>query len=274
MSSADTSRSGTSEPMATGYDLLVLSPHLDDGVLSVAGLMHSARARGERVLVATVFTADEPPQPPSRLARELHERFGLDHDVQVERRREDLAACASLGVDALHLDLTDALYRTDDATGKAFYGDLGSLFAPPRTADTESLVARLQSRFAELPPAARVLAPLGIGGHVDHRLVCAAADRFFGDRPGTELVHYEDYPYVQRLGALRLVVKPRRAWERIVVPLAEVDVLARIDAVAEYTSQVGPLFGDPGRMASRIRRYARRVGGERLWRRRVRRRGP
>lgn len=254
------------------YDLLVLSPHLDDGVLSVGGLMHRARARGERVLVATVFTADEPAEPPSQLARELHSRFGLERDVQVERRREDLAACAALGVEALHLAQVDALYRTDDTSGRAFYRDLGALFAPPRAADARHLVPRLESLFAELPAARQVLAPLGIGGHVDHRLVRKAADRVFGGDTETELLHFEDYPYVQKMGALRLVLKPRRAWERVTVPLEEADLEARIEAVTAYTSQVEPLFGDPGRMARRVRRYARRAGGERLWRRRIGRR--
>lgn len=248
-------------------DLLVLSPHLDDGVVSAGGLIHRARARGERVLLVTVFTADEPNDLPSKLARDLHRWFGIGRSVLEERRREDLAACAILGVEARHLDLPDAVYRTDDSTGRAFYRDLGSLFAQPRSADTRQILPLLENHFSELPVAGRTLAPLGIGGHVDHRLVRAAAERAFG-AGDTELLFYEDFPYVRKMGALRLVLKPRREWRRVVISLSEEDLAARIEATAAYASQIDPLFGSPLKMAKRTRRYARRAGGERLWQKR------
>ncbi|KAB2956573.1 MAG: PIG-L family deacetylase, partial [Thermoanaerobaculia bacterium] len=55
-------------------DLLVLSPHLDDAVLSCGGRIADEVARGRDVLVVTVFTADEPAEPPSRLAADLRRR--------------------------------------------------------------------------------------------------------------------------------------------------------------------------------------------------------
>jgi LmbE family N-acetylglucosaminyl deacetylase len=63
----------------TGDDrVLILSPHLDDAVLSAGGLMDRAVKDGAHVVAATIFTGDADLQgEPSPLVRELHEWWGL-----------------------------------------------------------------------------------------------------------------------------------------------------------------------------------------------------
>ena len=113
------------------------------------------------------------------------------------RRREDLAACRVLAAQAIHWELQEAIHRLDPGSREALYPSLERLFgavAPPE----EGLVAALAARLAELaelagePGSTRIVAPLGVGGHVDHRIVRAAAERAFG----ASLLYYEEFPYI------------------------------------------------------------------------------
>src|SRR5690606_5209303 len=99
--------------------ILVVSPHLDDAVLSIGGSMWTWSRAGHRVLVATVFTADEPVEPPSAVAEHLHRLWG-GAGAMARRRAEDRAAAERLGIEVVHLELEDALHRLDHA-GRALY---------------------------------------------------------------------------------------------------------------------------------------------------------
>jgi LmbE family N-acetylglucosaminyl deacetylase len=109
-----------------------------------------------------------------------------------------------------------------------------------------------------------VVAPLGVGGHVDHRLLRAAAERAFGGR----LEYFEEFPYVVwKWFAVARARGGGRRWSAESTPLAAEDVAARIEAIGCYASQIRPMFRDAERMAVQVRRHVRRAGGERTWRR-------
>jgi len=245
------------------YDRIYLSPHLDDAVLSCGGQIAHATAAGERVLVVTLFAGDEPSVLPSVFASRLHEHFDLPAGaVMASRRREDIEACRSLGAVSAHWPFHESIYRRD-RTGRALYASFRSLFGRLETGE-ETLIRALGDRLAELAPGASVVAPLGVGLHVDHQLVRAAAEACFG----TGIAYYEDYPYVDRWGALSKVLQPRRAWVPEVLRLDRTDVERKCLAIARYASQVGTLFRSRDQLERRIRRFARKRGGERRWRRR------
>jgi LmbE family N-acetylglucosaminyl deacetylase len=242
-----------------GAGLLCLSPHLDDAVLSCGGQLHRRAAAGESVLVVTVFSGDEGEAPSSRAAARLESAWGLATGVIAARRAEDEAACRALGVGWRHLPFLDALYRRHPETGRALYPSIRSLFRGPREEDTW-LVGRIAAALAELPAAAEVLAPLGVGGHADHLLTRQAAAAAWGGR----CAFYEEFPYGERRAAVRRAVGRGLAPE--VVLLGEADIAARCRAVAAYRSQVPPLFGDREGLERRIRRQVAALGGERVWR--------
>lgn len=247
----------------TELDALYLSPHLDDAALSCGGAIARRARRGDRVLVLTVFAGDEPEEPPSPFAANLARWWGLaPGTVMRARRAEDRAAAEVMGAETAHWQELEAPYRRD-AEGRLLYTTLGSLF---RTVDPaeEPRIEMLRARFAALPPARQVIAPLGVGGHVDHQLVRRAATACWGE----DLAHYEEFPYAawKRLAVWR-ATRPRREWRAEIVPLDAEDLATRCRAIARYRSQLEPMFGGEERMERRVRRYARRVGGERLWRR-------
>ncbi|MDB5537940.1 MAG: hypothetical protein JWQ65_2815, partial [Devosia sp.] len=149
--------------------ILVVSPHLDDGVLSVGGLIEKAAANGADVIVATAFTADTPPgMAISPLAIELHALWNLGSNPFEHRRNEDIAAVGALGARTLHGPLLDALYRTD-RDGNFLYPTRQSIFSQPPEHDDvgEALSHLLDQWIADLSPDL-VLTPLGVGRHADH----------------------------------------------------------------------------------------------------------
>lgn len=239
------------------YDLLVLSPHLDDAVLSIGGSLHQWVQEGLRVLVATQFAGDAPPKV-SPFALELHGLWGFKSPTEVmpARRREDLAALGFLGVSARHGDLQDAVYRRS-ADGGWSHPDLAAL----RRSETDDPMFRpLLEQLDALPMADRVLAPLGAGAHIDHQLVHRAAQRLFAGR----LCFYEDFPYAERLKARLLAVAGRR-FSKQRNRLSDAAVEVKIEACSFYGSQ---LIGDlaDGGLAQAQRRFVEARGGEVLWR--------
>lgn len=239
-------------------DVVVLSPHPDDAVLSCGGAIAERVAQGGRVLVVTVFTADPVP-PLSELAVSIHRDMGLDSVSNEARREEDRRAVARLGAELVQWDLPDALYRRAAAGGDAHYPSLRELFGPVYPPDWDTTNAVLE-RIRALPPHAEVWGPASIGGHVDHRLVRQALDV-----SGREVVSwYEDFPYARKWGA-RLKVLPWWRRRSRIVPLSAASFEAKCEAILAYASQVGPLFGDASGMRSRVRASARRCGGERQW---------
>lgn len=245
------------------YELVVLSPHLDDAALSCGGTIHRTTRQGGRALVVTPF-AGHVPEAPSRFAREVEALWQLDAGVTTARRAEDEQAMAILGAEALRWDLIDGMYRTtpDDA---ALYPSFRALRAEVR--DDDRLLRELTAKVRELPSAKRVLAPLAIGGHVDHQLTRRAAEAVFDRAP--ELRFYEDYPYARSRFALRRALRRRRRWIAESEELDEVDVEARCAAVLAYPSQLRGLFDDERDLRRQLRRFIARRGGERLWRKRA-----
>lgn len=167
---------------------LFLSPHLDDAILSCAGRIQRHVARGERVVLLTVFSHADPEDAADWAAR----------------RREDQAAAARLGAEPRWLGLPDAPFR-DPAYAGFDFDVLSGPHAPGDAAWRERVAARLRQEVQALRPTA-VHAPLGVGDHVDHRLVFEAA---VGLHP--TLRYYEDHPYAlvphavrRRLDALGL----------------------------------------------------------------------
>lgn len=243
--------------MRSSYNAIYLSPHFDDAVLSCGGQIAARTRAGEAVLVVTL-AAGVPEGPLSGLARGLH--TGWDRaDLFATRREEDCRACGLLGAEWLHIPVPDGLYRRHPGTGEPFYPTLRHLFGTVHPSDTagHDWMAALQ----ELPPAGRVVAPLGVGGHADHRLVRHAAAAVFGQA----LWYYEDFPYSKRLGAVQRLTWPPWRWRSSTIRLAPGDLGARCEASAVYASQIETLAGGSGAFTRKIERYVRRVGGERIW---------
>lgn len=143
--------------------LVVISPHLDDAALSLGALIADRVRAGERVEVWTTFTRAP---SPGTVPRQLR-RFA-DYTA---RTAEDDQALDLLGAGRRRFDLPERVWRMPRAPG------LGAAFRTPADRAGFDQLDRLDEIAAEAlaHPGVRVLAPLGIGHHVDHVEVAVAA---------------------------------------------------------------------------------------------------
>lgn len=153
-------------------DVLYVSPHADDVAFSAAGQIARDRAAGLRVAVMTLFEAND----------------GMAEFAGAARKDEDAHFARIAGVEMVQAGFADAIVR------KASYRWTPMIFAPVGDAEAPlvaSIRAALQ-RFVYARGCTRVVAPLGVGGHVDHQVAHLAARDLYG----ADVSFYEDTPYV------------------------------------------------------------------------------
>jgi LmbE family N-acetylglucosaminyl deacetylase len=187
-------------------------------------------------------------------------------EVMAERRLEDERFAAFAEVSMVWLDLPDAVFR-------GYEGD-DQLLGTPRAND-EPPVDLLRREIARLEPQ-RVYLPLGIGGHVDHRLTRDAGLALLADArrwvmPGPDyvgrIVLYEDFPYAWWEDFGRLEDLPAGSLAKLpsgvslAAEFADISdqVERKIRAIALYESQIERLFDGRTAMAGAVRAYAARV---------------
>jgi LmbE family N-acetylglucosaminyl deacetylase len=242
---------------------LFISPHLDDVALSCGGFAHQLARSGERVVVATICTADTPHERElSEAANHVHQEWALGDDNPYRfRREEDFEACARLGADTVHLDLHDAVYRHAPDGSPLYIRDF--IGGQVREFDWRTHYFKIIVRLRPLVRGAtRVFCPLALGGHVDHVLVRRAVESL-----GVRVTYYEDYPYTQRIEKGEMIGDESvfQYLQGEVTALTDEDIQARIESIACYRSQMFALFGDAKAMPKHVREHIVSIGGERFW---------
>lgn len=152
--------------------VIFLSPHLDDVVLSCSALLRILRRKGISIRVVNVF---------DQSSLEFKEHY-------TKRHLEDRKALEFLGVESTSLGFLDAPFR------KIFLLRKKRLLFGSAQEDSETLeclIQKLNGVFEKYQPNV-VIAPMGVGWHLDHLLVHEAAMRSF---PNERLRFYEDSPY-------------------------------------------------------------------------------
>lgn len=277
-------------------DLIVLSPHLDDAVFSVGGLISRTTSEGGDVQVVTFFTGAPDPGTAGRL------RAFSDYGVRLQ---EDSEALAALRASPHWLDYQERIFREPRLRGFL------SVFTTPESVDGFLDLDTMRPTIAgllETYPRATILAPLGAGNHIDHAEVFVAAMlamldgeafdrfRFYEDAYalGTKvrMAHYvtrqtmwgrrgaPDHASLRIFLMLRVVALARRGppiwsflpeegrllgWTCEPLPLGGHE-RAKAEAVAAYASQVKVMGG--ARAVEKVMRRGHRFwgGAEPLWR--------
>jgi len=240
------------ESIEQGVPLVVLAPHLDDAALSCGALITYAASRTS-VTVVTFFT--EAGQAPYTLSarRYLHQVGARNAKTLYQQRRdEDRAALEPLGITCVHVGLTEALFRRRPTAGARsrlarLLPELGHIYPVYRIyitsgriaaddVDTLREVCDVIKQTAGSGPSL-VLAPLGVGGHVDHILVRTAAES-----STTNVAYYSDFPYNQRDFVHDAFLDRNSLVETIWSGPAAI----KSELIRTYGSQMQSLFGGEG----------------------------
>ena len=229
-----------------GMPVVVLAAHLGDAALSCGGLLTYALSRTP-VTVVTFFT-EGGRGPYARPARRYLRRVGTrDADMVYRwRRDEDRAALEPLGIRCVHAGLTEALFRRRPAnlsrskithvypfyrahvtSGRIVAADAGML------REVREVIHRVAGSGVNL-----VLAPLGVGGHVDRILVRTAAQS-----SGGPIAYYRDVPGSRRDPAAEAFVHRHDLVETGCPEPAEAE--AKAELIRTYGSLTGQRLRGP-----------------------------
>lgn len=220
-----------------GRKVVVVSPHLDDGILSLGAAISCAARKGADVTVLTVLAGDPTSTAPAG-PWDSRAGFRTAGEAARARREEDAHACKLVGARAVWLPYSDHQY----ARG----GD---------EADVRAAVLDAVGDADVILPGFPLL-------HEDHRWLRDVLESVV---PAERVAVYTEQPYAaswtERPG-LGPASDPgrypqERAWQHLRAGLP--DQLRKLRACLAYGSQL-PLLGD-GVLAS-ILRYELRVGGE------------
>ncbi len=164
--------------------ITVLSPHRDDAVFSLGGWMRLWTQAGIPVRVLNFFT------------RSGYAPWLADGgDVSERRAYEDRQALRAVSphVMARGFDLFDAPLRLKWPV-RAVMGQSAEIL-------DERDVEHVRGLLRRIARSSVVIAPLGLGGHIDHLTVRQAA---LASIPGWKLAFYEDLPYATWTGRERV----------------------------------------------------------------------
>jgi LmbE family N-acetylglucosaminyl deacetylase len=160
----------------------LLSPHCDDAALSV-GAWLGMREIVNPITIITLFSE-------STFAVGVR---GGRRRVSAIRKSEDRAFARSVNADIIFLGFPDAPLRPQ------FRKVPPETVFDPATVIDHVLAGHIANRiqgFIHQNPRPLVIAPIGIGSHIDHRTTCAVARLL-----DSQVAFYADQPYALRSGS-------------------------------------------------------------------------
>jgi LmbE family N-acetylglucosaminyl deacetylase len=155
--------------------ICIVSPHIDDAILSCGILMQRCKALGDEVLSLNIFTA------------------GTNAE---NRQKEERLAAEKIGAQPFFLDELDAPDRNPlyQSTIKLFFGPFEDI--------PEHYIAKIEKIVSDFFSTHKIdiaYFPLAAGTHIDHRIAYTVGRRI----RNTPVKFYEDRPYVLWQGILQ-----------------------------------------------------------------------
>lgn len=197
--------------------ILVISPHLDDAVLSLGGSMHRWASSGREVHCLTVLAGRPHPRPASWWDATCG--FATADEATRTRRQEDACAAQAIGSTVEWLD------HADESYGDPF----------PRPGEV------LPALRAAWSSAEVILVPGWPRANPDHAALGALlVDELRGDE---RVVRYAEQPYRTVERGVAGAGRPPTADAWTAVALRPVDLVAKWRAVGRYRSQLPPMRG-------------------------------
>lgn len=173
--------------------IAILSPHLDDAILSLTDHILLWQKKGMDITIITVFTIFSANTLSTDTSNYIHKSgFKSIKKFGSARKKEDADAMKFIGLSNkyIHLDFIDGGFR--EKNSKPVYKSYAALFSG-KVKDDDSYLERLDVTLRKLlNEFSIVIAPLGIGNHADHIIVKNSAEKACGKK---SLLFYAEYPY-------------------------------------------------------------------------------
>lgn len=194
--------------------ILIISPHLDDSVFSLGGLIYLLKEYVE-ITIINVFS---------------NSNYCYDKEIDAEtvtkiRKEEDQLALFELGINKIvNLDFKEALLRGHSRK---------DIFLDREGLDETDLIKQIS--FSLKPFAdndTHVIAPSAFGSHIDH-LLCREATK---NMPN--VLFYEDLPYANRNVRNDSTLDFLKKYQKTKISLGDTSIEKHLKACLIYKSQI------------------------------------
>lgn len=221
-------------------NIVVISPHLDDAILSLGSHLLSL-AKKDSITVLTIFTSFSSAVIPG-YSKEVIAAAGFTSSEEYGKQRqlEDSQAFQALDINYHHLGFVDGGFRSKK--GKALYPTPDTLFSPKYSPQDKGLIESISEKLDPfLQNCEVVMYPLGIGNHVDHVLSRIAIEHIRTKHYKAEYWQYFDVPYslrVKDIAPLLPTLIAKCFLQQSSIKLS----LEKNQFVSNYSSQIPLLF--------------------------------
>ncbi len=242
--------------------ILIISPHLDDAVLSCGDLIHKLNSEGNIIDVVTVFSKDA--SDLSSSAIRFHYNCFLPNMPMKHRKIEDKKAHKLLNCGSIYLNLLECLYRKNN--NEFLYPDLDNIYHLEKK-DTKIIKTVEEKLLKIVNNYDIVLCPMGLGGHADH-LVCNKAVNNIKKQINGKLFFYEEVAYVCYYYREHIKSNWGDGLSYKLIELSEDDFNSKINGILLYRSQLNILWSNYEQMYNDLDIFSRKYSNNRsirLW---------
>lgn len=175
--------------------ILIISPHLDDGVFSCTDHILNFQKKGFQVELLTVFTSYSAKNLSDDMKYFMKKTgFVNTNNLEAARKKEDKQALALLNLRTQQLNMIDGGFR--EVGKKPVYPNFDTLFSGQLSKSDDIFFSHLIASFKQIVNNYDlVLIPYGLGRHIDHLLVRWAVEKV---ADSTSLGYYLDIPYLHK----------------------------------------------------------------------------
>lgn len=236
---------------------IFFSPHLDDAVLSCGLLLKRLKTMRKKIFVYSVFTrASDEPFTKQAIRFMSSCSYNNAHQLFRDRKKEDALAMAYFGAGNKHLNFIDAAWRKTNFYEKHLrfakllrfiphlthvYPNAATQFSGNPSPLDDLLQKKLTQKLSEEVQRANkktlLLAPLGVGGHVDHIIT-----RLCVEKLGKPTLFWRDAPYsTSPQNVKRFFTRNKHYKPFLNIPDS---IGGKTAAITYYKSQLPVLFPD------------------------------
>lgn len=203
------------------WDVIVLSPHLDDAVLSLGEHLLRWKREKKKILIITIMSRFVGSKKINDYSKKYLELSGFKTVKSFEkaRKREDLRVMKKMKIRGQYLNLLDAGFW-EGRKGER-YQSKSELLGVVIKREHEKEMEKIEF---DLLRTKKILVPFGVGGHVDHLLVKDLSLRWRGVEKG----YYLEMPYMLENFNLFRYFKEIIKAKSIMLPTKNKDELLKI----------------------------------------------
>ena len=244
--------------------VLIVSPHLDDAVLSCGDLINKLINKSYKVDVITVFSKDEKKENLSNAAKKFHNNCFLPSNPMVERKKEDKKAHDYLKCKSYYMDFLECLYRKHN--NKHLYPNLDNIYHLEK--DDKKIISDIEKELIKIVNNYDIiLAPLGLGGHADH-IACNKAINNIRNSIKGKLYFYEEVAYVCYYYRENKKSNWGEGLSNTLIKISDKDFNKKIESILMYRSQLRILWSDYNQMYNDLDSFSKKYDKNRsirLW---------